>query len=95
MQCEPVETCNRELRSETASCESGIRRDDVDLADERVIGVDLLAPIALTQALLPKMLERGSGRIAMISSIAGKVGVPMRTASSASATWRASLSASE
>ena len=47
---------------------------------ERVIGVDLLAPIALTQALLPKMVARGSGRIAMISSIAGKVGVPMRTA---------------
>jgi dehydrogenase/reductase SDR family member 7B len=47
---------------------------------ERVIAVDLLAPIALTQALLPKMVERGSGRIAMISSIAGKVGVPMRTA---------------
>jgi dehydrogenase/reductase SDR family protein 7B len=47
---------------------------------ERVIGVDLLAPIALTQALLPAMVARGSGRIAMISSIAGKVGVPMRTA---------------
>ena len=47
---------------------------------ERVIGVDLLAPIALTQALLPQMVARGSGRIAMISSIAGKVGVPMRTA---------------
>lgn len=47
---------------------------------KRVIGVDLLAPIALTQALLPHMLARGSGRIAMISSIAGKVGVPMRTA---------------
>ncbi len=47
---------------------------------ERVIAVDLLAPIALTQALLPRMIERGSGRIAMISSIAGKVGVPMRTA---------------
>ena len=47
---------------------------------ERVIGVDLLAPIALTQALLPRMVARGSGRIAMISSIAGKVGVPMRTA---------------
>jgi dehydrogenase/reductase SDR family member 7B len=47
---------------------------------ERVIAVDLLAPIALTQALLPRMVTRGSGRIAMISSIAGKVGVPMRTA---------------
>lgn len=47
---------------------------------ERVIGVDLLAPIALTQALLPRLIARGSGRIAMISSVAGKVGVPMRTA---------------
>lgn len=47
---------------------------------ERIIAVDLLAPIALTQALLPQMIARGSGRIAMISSIAGKVGVPMRTA---------------
>jgi dehydrogenase/reductase SDR family member 7B len=47
---------------------------------ERIIGVDLLAPIALTQAVLPQMVARGSGRIAMISSIAGKVGVPLRTA---------------
>lgn len=47
---------------------------------ERIITVDLLAPIALTQALLPHMVARGSGRIAMISSIAGKVGVPLRTA---------------
>ncbi len=47
---------------------------------QKIIDVDLLAPIALTQALLPRMVARGSGRIAMISSIAGKVGVPMRTA---------------
>ena len=50
---------------------------------ERIIGVDLLAPIALTQAILPRMAQRGSGRIVMISSIAGKVGVPLRTAYSA------------
>ncbi|PKB25815.1 short-subunit dehydrogenase [Novosphingobium kunmingense] len=54
---------------------------DTDLSVyERIIAVDLLAPIALTQAVLPAMVKRGSGRIAMISSIAGKVGVPMRTA---------------
>ncbi len=57
---------------------------DTDFAVyERIIGVDLLAPIALTQALLPKMAERNAGRIAMISSVAGKVGVPLRTAYSA------------
>lgn len=50
---------------------------------ERIVGVDLLAPIALTQALLPRMAARGSGRIVMVSSVAGKVGSPMRTAYSA------------
>lgn len=50
---------------------------------ERIIAVDLLAPIELTQAILPRMAARGTGRIAMISSIAGKVGVPMRTGYSA------------
>jgi short-subunit dehydrogenase len=47
---------------------------------DRIIGVDLLAPIALTQAVLPQMLARQTGRIVMISSVAGKVGVPLRTA---------------
>ena len=50
---------------------------------ERIVAVDLLAPIALTQALLSRMVARKSGRLAFISSIAGKVGVPMRTAYSA------------
>jgi dehydrogenase/reductase SDR family member 7B len=47
---------------------------------ERIVGVDLLAPIALTQALLPHLLAQGSGQLVMISSVAGKAGVPMRTA---------------
>ena len=50
---------------------------------ERIVAVDLLAPIALTQALLPRMAERKAGRIVMVSSVAGKVGSPMRTAYSA------------
>lgn len=50
---------------------------------ERIIAVDLLAPIALTQALLGRMAARQKGRVVMISSIAGKVGVPLRTAYSA------------
>lgn len=47
---------------------------------DRIIGVDLLAPIALTQALLPHLIEQGSGHLVMISSVAGKAGVPLRTA---------------
>ncbi|MDZ4308336.1 SDR family NAD(P)-dependent oxidoreductase [Allopontixanthobacter sp.] len=45
-----------------------------------IIEIDLMAPIALTQALLPHMAERGSGKLVFISSVAGKVGVPLRTA---------------
>ncbi len=47
---------------------------------ERIVGVDLLAPIALSQAILPHMIARGEGQFIMISSVAGKAGVPMRTA---------------
>ncbi|MFC4292405.1 SDR family NAD(P)-dependent oxidoreductase [Sphingorhabdus arenilitoris] len=47
---------------------------------DRIIDVDLRAPIALTQVMLPHLLENGAGHVVMISSVAGKVGVPMRTA---------------
>ncbi len=47
---------------------------------QKIVDVDLLAPIALTQALLPHLLTLGSGQLVMISSVAGKAGVPMRTA---------------
>ena len=45
-----------------------------------IIEIDLTAQIAATQALLPHMTRRGNGKLLFISSIAGKVGVPMRTA---------------
>ncbi len=45
-----------------------------------IVEIDLLAQIAATQALLPHLVERGSGKLVFISSIAGKVGVPLRTA---------------
>ncbi len=50
---------------------------------QKVVDVDLLAPIALTQLVLPKLVARKSGRLVFISSVAGKVGSPMRTAYSA------------
>lgn len=48
-----------------------------------IIAIDLTAQIAFSQGLIGHMVERGSGALAFISSIAGKVGVPMRTAYSA------------
>ena len=45
-----------------------------------VIDIDLTSQIAFSQGLIGHMVERGSGALGFISSIAGKVGVPMRTA---------------
>jgi short-subunit dehydrogenase len=45
-----------------------------------IIAIDLLAQIAFTQGLIGHMSSRGSGALGFISSIAGKVGVPLRTA---------------
>lgn len=47
---------------------------------QKMIDIDLLGPICLTQALLKRMVERKTGQIIMISSLAGKVGSPLRTA---------------
>ncbi len=56
------------------------RAVDTDMSVYRdIIEIDLISQIAATQALLPHMVERGSGTFAYISSVAGKVGIPMRT----------------
>ncbi len=49
----------------------------------KIIDVDLLAPIALTRVVLPRMVEAGGGQIVAISSVAGIVGSPLRSAYSA------------
>ena len=54
---------------------------DTDMAVHRaILEVDYFAPVALTQLVLPRMVARGSGHIAAVSSVAGKVGSPLRTA---------------
>jgi short-subunit dehydrogenase len=50
------------------------RDADVERIDE-LVAVNLLAPMLLTRALLPGMLESGSGAIVNVASIAGHVGV--------------------
>jgi uncharacterized protein len=46
--------------------------DEID----RSIDVNLRAPIQLTRALLPGMLERGHGHVVLVSSLSGKVASP-------------------
>lgn len=58
---------------------------ETDLAvDRRIMEVNFFGTVALTKAVLPSMIESGSGRIAVISSIAGLFGFPLRSAYSAS-----------
>lgn len=45
----------------------------------QLIEVDYMAPLALTQALLPRLVEQGGGQLAVVSSVAGKVGTALRT----------------
>ena len=41
--------------------------------------IDVLGQIALTKQVLPVMVEQGAGRMVVTASVAGKVGVPLRT----------------
>ena len=45
----------------------------------KIMEIDYFGPVRLTGLVLPHMVERRSGHLAVISSIAGKVGVPLRT----------------
>lgn len=57
--------------------------DTVFAVYQQRIAVDLLAPLALTQALLPRMVKAGGGHLVAISSVAGIVGSPLRSGYSA------------
>lgn len=41
--------------------------------------LNVIAQIALTKAVLPVMVEQGAGHVLVTASVAGKVGVPLRT----------------
>jgi len=46
----------------------------------RVMEVDYFSYVALTQAILPHFIERKAGHFAVVSSVMGKIGTPMRSA---------------
>lgn len=53
---------------------------DTEMATYRqLFEVDVFGQIAVTKALLPHMVERKKGHIAVTASVAGKIGVPLRT----------------
>jgi short-subunit dehydrogenase len=52
--------------------------------DRRVMEVNFFGVVSLTKAILPKMLDRGSGHFTIVSSVVGYIGTPMRSAYAAS-----------
>lgn len=64
---------------------TGGRLDEIDREDiSRMVGVNMWAPLRLTQLVLPHMRTRKSGAIINISSLAGRMGVPYYAAYCAS-----------
>ena len=58
---------------------------ETDLAtDRRIMDINYFGTISLAKAVLPSMLKRRSGHLVPISSVIGYVGVPLRSAYSAS-----------
>ncbi|WP_199554005.1 SDR family NAD(P)-dependent oxidoreductase [Sandaracinobacteroides hominis] len=57
----------------------GLFEDTVMEVYRTIMEVDFFAPVHLTKLVLPQMLARGSGHIAVTASVAGKVGSPQRT----------------
>lgn len=58
---------------------------ETDISVQRdVMEINYFGPVALTQALLPSMVQRRSGHIVVISSVQGKISIPYRSAYAAS-----------
>ena len=52
--------------------------------DKKIMNVNYFGTIALTKSVLPNMLKNKTGHIVVISSVTGKIGVPLRSAYAAS-----------
>lgn len=50
----------------------------------KIMEVNYFAPVAIAKEILPKMIKRGGGKIAVTTSIAGRFGFPLRCGYSSS-----------
>ena len=59
---------------------------------ERMLAINFVSPVALIQAVLPEMIDRGHGQIVNISSVVGFQAIPRMTAYSATKSALTALS---
>ena len=55
-------------------------KDTTLAVDRKIMELDYFAIVAITKELLPHMIDNNKGFIVAISSVAGKIGTPMRSA---------------
>lgn len=56
-----------------------LAKDTLISVDRKIMEVDYFGTIALTKYLLPHFIQRKGGHYVTITSVAGKIGVPVRT----------------
>jgi dehydrogenase/reductase SDR family member 7B len=61
-----------------------LAKDTIADVDRKIMEINYFGTVELTRAVLPSMLARNSGHIVVITSVAGKLGSPMRSSYSAS-----------
>ncbi len=61
-----------------------LAKDSPIEVDRKIFEINFFGTVALTKAILPRMIENGGGHIAVTSSIVGKFGFPCRSAYAAS-----------
>ena len=54
-------------------------KDALPEVERALMEVDYFGPVALTKSALPSMLARGAGRVVVVSSVMGYVGLPGRS----------------
>jgi len=59
-------------------------KDTVTEVDKKIMDINYFGTVFLTKALLPEMIKQKSGHIAVMTSLAGKFGIPLRSAYAAS-----------
>jgi short-subunit dehydrogenase len=59
-------------------------KDTVMAVYRKLMEVNFMGTVHLTKALLPKMLERKSGHLVVVTSVVGKIGTPVRSGYAAS-----------
>jgi short-subunit dehydrogenase len=62
----------------------GLIRDTSLEVDRKIMEINYFGTIALTKAVLPRMIEQGGGHVVVTSSVVGKFGFPLRSAYAAS-----------